>query len=124
MVVRTPQRSIVLLTVENRSAETLEALVEKYVERGSVLYTDAWRGYSNLVNLGFRHFVVNHSISFVGGETGVHTNTIKGCWCAVKKTISARNRTKTKVGAFIDLFMLKRNRGSEALAFLVRILFD
>ncbi|KCZ73772.1 hypothetical protein H311_05268, partial [Anncaliia algerae PRA109] len=31
------------------------------VELGSIIYSDCWRGYVNLNNLGYEHYTVNHS---------------------------------------------------------------
>jgi len=38
-----------------------------------------------LKEIGVRHSTVNRSKYFKNPNTGVHTNTIKGCWSARKK---------------------------------------
>ncbi|KCZ76499.1 hypothetical protein H311_02505 [Anncaliia algerae PRA109] len=41
------------LEVIKRDAHTLSQIIVNNVERGSITYTDCWRGYINISNLGF-----------------------------------------------------------------------
>lgn len=74
----TAQRKCFLLTVPDRTERTLSSIIEEFVLPGSIVRTDCWRAYNNMVNLGMnlQHQTVNHSVSFRDGE--VHTNTIEG----------------------------------------------
>ncbi|VDO19322.1 unnamed protein product [Heligmosomoides polygyrus] len=36
-----------------------------HVLPGTVIYTDSWKGYSNLKYLGFTHYTMNHNENFV-----------------------------------------------------------
>ena len=49
---------------------------------GSVLITDQYKGYSRVKQL-FHHAVVDHSKTYVDGNT--HTNTIEGVWALLKR---------------------------------------
>ena len=71
-----------------RNKETLEGLVQKYVEPGTTIYTDLWRGYNGLSTLGYSHGTVNHSTNFVDPVTGVHTQQIESHWRALKRRMS------------------------------------
>jgi hypothetical protein len=105
-----------LATVKRRNAETLEALISKYVKPGSKIYTDCWRGYAGLEGVterSYTHLTVNHEVEYVTAD-GVNTNTIEGnkiyvehikqsdnknivfigTWNGIKINISARYRTK------------------------------
>ena len=73
--------------VTGRNKETLEGLVQKYVEPGTTIYTDLWRGYNGLCNLGYSHGTVNHSTNFVDPVTGVHTQQIESHWRALNKNV-------------------------------------
>lgn len=63
-------KKIFLVPVPNRTAETLEQLVCQWIEPGTTIMSDCWRGYYNLSRRGFRHFSVNHKYNFVDPDTG------------------------------------------------------
>ena len=44
-----------------RDSRTLLALIEKHVEPGTTIFTDCWRAYNGLTELGFPHYTVNHT---------------------------------------------------------------
>lgn len=87
LVERGSNRTI-LLPVDNRKAETLIPLVQRFVKPGSTVYSDGWSAYAGLGAAGYRHFSVVHKHAFrvvyVNEETGavenVHTNTMEGAW--------------------------------------------
>ena len=47
------------------------------------MYSDEWREYSKLGELGNEHAIVNHSKGFVT-MTSVHTQNIERFWCDTK----------------------------------------
>jgi transposase len=69
--------------VEDVSAETLMAHIEQHTRKGSVYFTDAFRGYQSLQRYG-KHLVVNHSKEFVNKNTKNHINGIEGFWSYAK----------------------------------------
>ncbi|CAO0796138.1 unnamed protein product [Mucor circinelloides] len=110
-VERTPERRVFLVAVENRNAETIKALILRYVAPGSIIHTDCWAAYVNIPNwrnapsdLPFTHERVNHSVEYVN-ENGAHTNTIEGTWNGIKLRIFPHQRTKKKtfLGCFLSL---------------------
>jgi transposase len=69
--------------VESVSAQTLLTHIENHTRKGSVYYTDAFRGYQSLQRFG-KHLVVNHSKEFVNQRTKNHINGIEGFWSYAK----------------------------------------
>jgi hypothetical protein len=92
-VERTPERKTFIVSVENRSANTLIDIISRHLRLGSIIYTDMWAGYGRLSeNTEFQHMTVNHSLYLRDPLTGVHTNTIEGTWNGVKQHIKPANR--------------------------------
>ena len=67
-----------------RSETILKATVEK-VKRGSIIYTDKYRGYDSLMFCGFRHLKIDHGIRFKRGK--VYINGIEGFWSFAKERL-------------------------------------
>ena len=68
--------------VEDRTADTLLAIIQKWILPGSIIWSDCWKAYGKIPNLpeGYKHGTVNHSTNFVNPETGVCTNHIESDW--------------------------------------------
>jgi len=124
MVERTPERRIVFVQVDDRKRETLESLLERYVHKESVIYSDCWRAYSHLSSIFAGHSTVNHSVTFVNRETGTHTNTIEGNWAGVKEQVSPVHRTKRYVDLYLVRFVLKRNYKKKMFKKVIKLLLD
>lgn len=67
---------------------TLQAIIRGRVELGSVVYSDGWRGYNGLVDVGYgKHFRVDHGRDeFARGRT--HINGIEGFWGFAKSRLT------------------------------------
>ena len=74
--------------VPDCSKRTLQALVRGKVTVESVIYSDGWRGYNGLVDMGYmKHLRVDHSINeFVRGRS--HINGIEGFWGYAKSRLA------------------------------------
>jgi transposase len=66
--------------VPNCSKATLKAVIRGKVELKSIIYSDGWRGYNGLVDVGYgKHLRVDHSKDeFAKGRN--HINGIEGFW--------------------------------------------
>jgi len=73
-----------LVPVPDRTAETLMAVIDAWIEPGTTVISDCWGAYRDLGSQGYTHQTVNHSIHFVDPHTGAHTNTIESTWHHVK----------------------------------------
>ncbi|PIO75150.1 hypothetical protein TELCIR_02810 [Teladorsagia circumcincta] len=77
--------------VSNRDKQTLEEIILRHVLPGTTVWTDSWRGYRNLANIGYVHRTVNHSQNFVDPISGVHTQRIESAWSHIKRLIKKKN---------------------------------
>jgi len=121
MVDRTT-RKIYLVSVEKRDSKTLKEAISEHVNDDSIIYTDCWKGYNGIKDNCASHQTVNHSKFFKDPETGVHTNTIEGNWCAVKSQVPYRNRTQKQISLYLIRFMIKRNDPGDPLINLLNYL--
>lgn len=72
--------------VEKTDGKTLMPIVERYVEQGSMVYTDELNSYSRLSEKGYCHRICNHSLAqFVDGD--IYTNTMEGFWSHFRRMI-------------------------------------
>lgn len=68
----------------NVSRAALQAVIRDKVRKGSVIYSDGWKGYNGLVDLGYKkHYRVSHGKDeFVRGKS--HINGIENFWGIAK----------------------------------------
>ncbi|KCZ78895.1 hypothetical protein H311_00061, partial [Anncaliia algerae PRA109] len=109
LVERSEKRKIIYIPLADRKKETLIKIIRKFVLPGSTIYTDCWKGYLGL-NEYFNHHTLNHSVSFVNENTGVHTNTIESNWPLMKRNVPIRWRTKKK---YFFYYLLQFNKETE-----------
>ena len=71
--------------VPDVSAQSLLDLTLKKVRRGSIVYTDKFRGYDSLMFCGYRHLRINHRKVFASGK--VYINGLEGFWSYAKQRL-------------------------------------
>ena len=71
--------------INDRKKKTLHAEVNKHVEAGSALYTDALMSYDGLAGQ-YAHQVIDHAVKYVDGD--VHTNGLENFWALLKRGLS------------------------------------
>jgi hypothetical protein len=81
-----------LVPIQDRTADTLLALIHEWIEPGTTVISDCWGAYNNVGSLGYEHRTVNHSIGFRDPVSGEHTNTTEGTWSRVKVFLGCYNR--------------------------------
>ena len=95
-----------LVEVERRDAATLVPLMQRYMWPASVIYSDEWRAYSQLGNIGYTHQTVNHSQSFVDPGTGAHTRQVDSMWASCKRTMRQTRTMHSKLfSTYLPEFM-------------------
>ena len=71
--------------VTDVKAESLMSETVRKVRRGSIVYTDKWRGYDSLMFCGYRHLNIDHRYKFKQGK--VYINGIEGFWAFAKERL-------------------------------------
>jgi transposase len=71
--------------LSNVKAESLMNETVKKVRRGSIVYTDKWKGYDSLMFCGYRHLSIDHKYKFKFGK--VYINGIEGFWSFAKELL-------------------------------------
>jgi transposase-like protein len=73
--------------VPDCARKTLQAIIRGRIDPDSVIHSDAWRGYSGLVDLGFKkHYRVHHGANeFANGKR--HINGIESFWSFAKRRL-------------------------------------
>ena len=106
--------------VKNVKAETLLGGTIKKVRRGSIVYTDKWKGYDSLVFHGYRHLSVDHRKKFASDQ--VYINGIEGFWSFAKLHLAKyRGINSEKFLLYIkELEWRYNNRESDLFDLLVR----
>ena len=86
---------VFMVPVENRTADTLLPLIQRFILPGTVVVSDLWRAYGGIGNLpqGYLHLTVNHTVNFVDPATGATTNHIESTWQKAKQKHKERYGT-------------------------------
>ncbi len=95
-----------LITVPDRSTETLIPIIRDIAAENSTIISDQWRAYLSLGDEGYVHVTVNHSVQFVDPLTGEHTNTIEGLWANCKDKFKAMHGSAREYAqSYLNEFM-------------------
>ena len=73
--------------VPDCARKTLQAIIRGRIDPDSVIHSDSWRGYSGLVDLGYKkHYRVHHGANeFANGKR--HINGIESFWSFAKRRL-------------------------------------
>jgi ISXO2-like transposase domain len=109
--------------VDDRKRETLEAVILRRIEPGTIIISDGWRSYSHLSELGYSHFVVVHEQNFVSPENSiVHTQRIENNWLILKRFIRARGTNKgNNLLEYISEFLFRKSHCDTFISLLYEI---
>jgi len=81
--------------IPNCKKKTLQAIILGKVDIHSILFSDGWRGYNGLVDVGYdKHFRVNHSENEFAKDKTVHINGIESFWSFTKRRLVKFNGVK------------------------------
>jgi len=110
--------------VPDCSKATLQAVIRGKVDLESVIYSDGWRGYNGLVDVGYgKHLRVDHGRNeFARGRS--HINGIEGFWGFAKSRLT-RFRGMTKTTFYLHLKECEfrfNHRGQNIYGVITRLL--
>ena len=73
-------------SVESTSRETLQPIIQQFVNEGSMIITDELNAYNGIEELGYDHAVVRHGAEeYANGD--IFTNSIEGFWSHFRRMI-------------------------------------
>jgi len=104
---------------ESRMTETV-----KRVRRGSIVYTDKWRGYDSLMFCGYKHLNIDQRYKFKQGK--VYINRIEGFWSFAKERLIKHHGISRKKFLYYIKEMEWRynNRGEDLFEVLVDLMLQ
>jgi len=81
--------------VPNCKKPTLQGIIRGRVDPSTIIYSDKWRGYDGLVDVGYdKHFRVNHGDNEFSKGFGIHINGIENFWSFTKRRLAKFNGVK------------------------------
>ena len=86
-----------------KSAENLLPLIQSYVKKGRIIYSDKWKAYCRLSTMGYRHHRINHSERFVDGH--VHTQNIERLWRDMKEWIKKPGMKRSHLKYYLGRYL-------------------
>jgi transposase-like protein len=117
-----------MVSVPARNKETLYPLLEKFVARGSTIYSDKFSTYTLLnETLGFEHYTVNHSQHFVDPDTGCHTQLIENSWLHAKRSLPLNGTRSDMLNSYLSTFCWHRQckaLGKDPFVFFLECIKD
>ena len=105
-----------LVLVPDRTRGTLEHFIQQFIAPGSIINSDGFASYNNIVNLNvqprYQHIVVNHNRNFVDPATGACTNLVENYWKNAKRRFKAMSGTNQEMlPGHLDKFMWRQKNG-------------
>lgn len=81
--------------VPNCTKPILQGIIQGKVDPSTIIYSDGWRGYDGLVDVGYdKHYRVNHGANEFSKGDGVHINGIENFWSFTKRRLAKFNGVK------------------------------
>ncbi|CAL5991194.1 Conserved_hypothetical protein [Hexamita inflata] len=123
--------------VQKRDRKTLEAEILKHIRPGTMIYSDMWHSYNNIIAMRdhngiwchYNHFSVNHKRNFVNPVlNNIHTQNIERRWGDLKQHCKRRGyRTggvNSSIKQRVSEYEFKRNNGVLKVSQLIKKLVE
>ena len=110
-IIDTETKKCIVQIVPNRERATLLPIIRTHVPLGTIIHTDSARVYHCLEDVGYEHYMVNHSTGEYVAPDGTHTNTIENLWSHIKVHFKQMRGTKeSMLPIHLDEFIYRWNR--------------
>lgn len=86
--IRSRDGKVKTIYVPKIKSHKLKKVIQKYVQQGSIIYTDDYNMYRNLKLWGYQHFSINKLFGYLK-EPNIHTNSVEGYWRLSKTKLYA-----------------------------------
>jgi transposase len=106
---------VVALATDSVKSSTLLPIVQTRVLPGTMIFSDEFRGYDPIKQMGYPHERIRHSEKvYVSGD--VHTNTIEGFWSLVKRGIDGvyHSVSRKHLQGYLNEYAWRYNQRFEA----------
>ena len=119
-----------LVEVPDRTAATLEPLIQRYILPGSHIVSDGWAAYGNIeriYNGVYTHETVIHQHYFVDpNDPSIHTQNVENMWMRAKRKIRRQFGTSRALfPSYLDEFVFRNTfRGEGLFLALLRVIND
>ena len=123
---------VVINMLPNVKQVTIRPIIEHYVEKGSMVYTDEYDIYCRMTQWSYQHKTVNHgSGEYARDDDGdgfheVHVNTMEGFWSLLRSWLRPhRGISQKKLPSYLAFFQFIHNsraRGKKILPSLIALL--
>ncbi|KAG0436886.1 hypothetical protein DMUE_3991 [Dictyocoela muelleri] len=98
-----------LKLVRSRNSRICSDFVLNNVIPGATVISDCWRGYSELLSLGYDHLTINHRVAFVDPENPIiHTQNIESLWNSLKRKLP-KFSSFNNINRFLKVFEYNYN---------------
>jgi len=123
---------VAISMLENVKQQTIKPIITKYVQQGSLVYSDEYCIYDRLEQWGYSHKHVCHGIGeYARDDDGdgfceVHVNTIEGFWSLLRSWLRPhRGISQENLPLYLGFFEFTHNvraRGRTLLPSLLQLL--
>lgn len=97
-----------VISIENRSAITLTAIIQKHIAPSTIIHSDSWKGYNSLNKFNYIHWIVNQFTNFVDPVTGVHTQNIETLWRDMRTALPRFDTSEKHYTHYLAEFLFKK----------------
>ena len=99
--------------VKERTKETLLEVIKRRILPGTTVISDCFASYKCLQDEGYKHYAVNHKVTFKDPVTGAHTNTIEGSWSWIKRQLRGKRPVNGPFDPYLAEFMWRKRHKND-----------